>query len=50
MFLDFSERAYGYVESLASDPRLLPSGLRLHGLGDAYCVPALRPLLGTELA
>jgi len=48
MFLDFSVDAKGYGESPASDPRLLHARLHLNCLGDAYCVPALRPLRGTE--
>merc|ERR1719189_3070322 len=40
----------GYVAAPASDPRQLHTRLHLSGLGDVYCVPALRPLRGTELA
>jgi len=40
-------RTKGYVESLASDPNSLPTGLTLDGLGDAYRVPALRSIWAT---
>jgi len=49
-FLNVGEGAEGYVAAPASDPRQLHAGLHLSGLGDVYCVPALRPLRGTELA